>query len=310
MQLSNTHEEAPAGWLAFELGVLRRLKFGSVADPFCGESDLATYLKRWGVRVSANDPRQWAYARARARIENDAERLTGEDVQAVLEEAYVPRHRLHNAALLRWFDETDAWWFDNVREKAEQLGRPARRALAIDLALAVGDYVRSFDAEARELRQPLSRVFQRLWDTAAAPASNRQRNTASNRDAREFLAGEQADLMFLRLPPPARRPARDSSWAWREEWMRGGEGFWEGYEAGLAGRLGGRAETRRQYLGQLEELLEAAAGIPAWAIAYTENGFLPTEEVVETLRRQRRVGTIYTKDFSELTGARAVIITA
>jgi len=298
------------GWLAFELGVLRRLKFGSVAEPFAGESDLPAYLKRWGVRVAANDSRRWAYARAQARVENDSERLTADDVQALLEDAYVPRHRLNNPALLRWFDETDAWWFDNLREKAEQLPTQARRALAFDLALAVGDYVRSFDGEARELRQPLSRVFQRLRDTAGAPVSNRQRNTATNRDARDFLAREQAELMFLRLPPPARRPARLSAWAWREEWVRGGAEFWDEYEAGLAGHLGGLAETRRQYLTQLEELLEAAERIPTWAVAYAENNFLPTEEVVEALRRQRRAGTIYTKDFSELTGARAVIIVA
>jgi hypothetical protein len=310
MLLTNPQEEAPAGWLAFELGVLRRLKFGSVADPFAGEADLAAYLKRWGVRVSANDTRQWGYARARARVENDAERLTAEDVEAVLEEAYVPRHRLHNPALLRWFDETDAWWFDNVRKQAEQLPTPAKRALAIDLALAVGDYVRSFDGEARELRQPLSRVFRRLWDTAPAPVAGRQPGAASQRDARDFLSREPADLVFFRLPPPARRSARQSVWAWREEWVRGGDGFWDDYEASLAGRLGGRAETRQQYLGQLEELLESAARIPAWAIAYAENNFLPTEEIVETLRRQRRLGTIYTKDFSELTGSRAVIITA
>jgi hypothetical protein len=310
MLLTNTHEEAPAGWLAFELGVLRRLKFSSVADPHAGEADLAAYLKRWGVKVSANDSRQWASVRARARVENDTERLTAEDVQTVLEEAYVPRHRLHNPALLHWFDETDAWWFDNVREQVEQLATPVKRALAIDLALAVGDYVRSFDGAARELRQPLSRVFQRLWDTTPAPIAGRQPSAVSNRDARDFLAREPAELMFFRLPPPARRPARQSVWAWREEWLRRGSDFWDEFEASLAGRLGGRAETRRQYLVQLEELLESAARIPAWAIAYTENSFLPTEEVVELLRRQRRLGTIYTKDFSELTGSRAVIITA
>ncbi len=41
-----------------------------------------------------------------------------------------------------------------------------------------------------------------------------------------------------------------------------------------------------------------------WAIGYTT-----TEEIVETLRRVRKVETVYTKDFSELTGARATIIT-
>jgi hypothetical protein len=35
-----------------------------------------------------------------------------------------------------------------------------------------------------------------------------------------------------------------------------------------------------------------------------------TQELVETIGSVRKVDTIYTKDFSELTGAKAVIITA
>ena len=60
----------------------------------------------------------------------------------------------------------------------------------------------------------------------------------------------------------------------------------------------------------LEELLDAASHLPAWAVSHVDDGYLPTEELVETIRRVRRVGTIYTKDFTELAGARAVIITA
>ena len=48
----------PNGWLAFELGVMRRLKFKSVALAFTGEPDLGVYLKRWSVRVAAKPPGQ------------------------------------------------------------------------------------------------------------------------------------------------------------------------------------------------------------------------------------------------------------
>ena len=71
-----------------------------------------------------------------------------------------------------------------------------------------------------------------------------------------------------------------------------------------------KGPSEHQYLGHVADLLDAAAHVPAWAVAYTDDGFLPTEELVETIRRLRRVGTVYTKDFTELTGARAVIITA
>jgi hypothetical protein len=308
--LSNFSDSLPEGWLAFELSVLRRLEFRSAAFPFAGEADTARYLKRWGVRVAANDPARWAAARAQSRVENNAERLTEEDVQAVLEDAYVPRHRLHNPSLRRWFGETDAWWFDNVRASAEGLDSPQKRALALDLGMMTGDYALSFEEETRELRQPLSRVFRRLWDTAPAPFDNRLRNAAANKDAREFLAREQAELLFLRLPRPSRGPARNASWAWREEWVRGDGDFWDDFERSREGRLGARTEARRQYLRHVSELLESASHVPAWAVAHADNGFLSTEELVETIRDLRRVGTVYTKDFTELTGARAVIVTA
>jgi hypothetical protein len=176
--------------------------------------------------------------------------------------------------------------------------------------MLVGDYALSFDEATRQLRQPLSRVFQRLQELQPKPVESRHRNAAANEDARSFLAREQADLLFLRLPRPPRRGPRRAAWAWREEWVRGGSAFWEEFEEAAADRLGGRAETRRQYLRHLEDLLAAAGHIPNWAIAHTDDHLVPTEELVESLRRLRRVGTIYTKDFSELTGARATIITA
>jgi len=160
------------------------------------------------------------------------------------------------------------------------------------------------------MRQPLSRVFRRLWEAAPAPIDNERRNTAASGEARDFLAGQQTDLLFLRLPRPARRNARHSSWAWREEWIRGGDDFWNDFESERNGRLGARVETRQQYLNNVEELLATAAHLPTCAIAHTEIGFISTEELVETIRRVRKVGTIYSKDFSELMGARAVIVTA
>src|SRR5256714_1005020 len=174
--MSNSADHTPAGWLAFELSVLRRLRFRSVVNPLAGEPALDAALKRWQVRVAVNDPAQWAWIKGVALVENNVERLTEEDVARLLEDVYVPGYRLRNAALSRRFGETDAWWFDNLRAAAEQLTGDVKQALALTLGMLVGDYALSFDAETRELRQPLSRVFRRLWETFPAPADNNQRN--------------------------------------------------------------------------------------------------------------------------------------
>src|SRR5919206_320582 len=91
---SNFSDSLPEGWLAFELGVLRRLQFRSVIDPFAGECATPAYLKRWGARVAANDTARWAFERTRARVENNNETLTEADVEAVLEDAYLPTEEL------------------------------------------------------------------------------------------------------------------------------------------------------------------------------------------------------------------------
>jgi adenine-specific DNA methylase len=302
----------PKGWLAFELNILRRLKFGSVVLPFTGETALGVYLKRWGARVLANDIGQWSWTKAVANIQNNAESLTEEQVAVILEDAYVPRHKLYNLSLRNWFNETDAWWFDNVRENLEKLESPFARAMAASIGMAIGDYALSFSEETLELRQPLSQVYRRVWNTCPPPVNNSKNNTCANKEAREFIAEQFADLMFLRLPRAHNQSlkAHLGTTAWREEWIRGTDNFWETLEQKQAGRLGTHVETKYQYLKLVEELLQTASHIPHWAVAHVEDGFITTQEIVETIARVRRVDTIFTKDFSELTGAKAVIITA
>lgn len=302
----------PKGWLAFELNVLRRLKFNSIAIPFTGEANLGTYLKRWNVRVAANDLLKWSWTSAVANIQNNHEIMTEGELDLVLEDAYVPRYRLQNQALRHWFNETDSWWFDNVRQNIEKLSSPVVKSIAFSLGMAIGDYVLSFDEETLELRQPLSTVYKRLWSSQLDPINNNQNNPCTNRIGYEFLAENYTDLMFLRLPRVNNLDLKTSLgfMAWREEWIRGNNIFWNDLEESQVGRLGTHVETKFQYLKLVEETLKTASHIPTWAIAHVEDGFITTQDIVETISKIRRVDSIFTKDFSELTGTKAVIITA
>jgi hypothetical protein len=315
MQTQNTLHGGSIGWLGFELNVLRRLKFRSVALPLTGEPNLGQYLKRWEARVSANDPAQWSWTKSQALIENNCDTLTEADLQIVLEDAYVPRNYFRNPSLLTWFNETDAWWFDNMRANADRLTSPYKRALALALGMSVGDYVFSFNLDTRDLRQPLSlsNVFRRLWHSTLPPVNNLRRNSSSNRTAKAFLAETQAtDLMFLRLPRPARsnesRNARVL--VWREEWIRQGKGFWSELARERDGKVDSYVETKEQYLNMLEDLLHTAAHLPQWAIECVSDGFVSTDELAECVSSTRKIEAIYKKDFSELLGIQAVIITA
>lgn len=315
MQTQNNHNAGSIGWLGFELSVLHRLKFKSVALPLAGEPGLGLYLKRWNARVAANDPAQWAWIKSQAFIENNCERLTEADLEIVLDDAYVPRNYFRNPTLLTWFNETDAWWFDNVRANAERLSSPYKRALALALGMGVGDYVFSFNLDTRDLRQPLSlsNVFRRVWHTLMPPVNNLRKNSSSNQSAKSFLAETQnTDLLFMRLPRPTR--ATDSRNArvltWREEWIRQGRGFWSDLSKERNSKLDAYVETKEQYLGLIEDLMHTAAHLPQWAIEAVSDGFVTTDELVECVSNTRKIDAIYTKDFSELLGIKAVIITA
>lgn len=312
MLLTSKQAVAPNGWLAFELNVLRRMEFASIALPFSGEPHLGAYLKRRGVRILANDLTQSAFVKSVAAIQNNGELLSEQDVNVALEDAYVPRYRLQNPALRNWFNETDSWWFDNVRQNVERIPSLLARAIAMTLAMQTGDYLLSFTEDTRELRQPLSAVFRRLRSVLEAPVNNGQNNVCQNKNAVEFVAENFADLMFLRLPRAHNLSLRGAlGWtAWREEWLQAGDTFWPELEAAQMGRLGAHVETKNQYLRSIEDFLRAAAHVEKWAVAHIEDGFLSAAEVVEIIGRVRRVDTIFTKDFSELTGSKAVIITA
>jgi len=311
----NNSTVLPHGWLAFELGVLRHLDFSSIALPFCGEPDLCVRLKRWKIRVAANDPMLWSYTKLVALVENRSEQLSDEDLDKVLDDAYVPREGRDNQSITRWFNETDAWWFDNIRFNAERLDSTYKRALTLTLGMMVGDYVLSFGAETRHLREPLSlsKVFRQLAATLPLPFDNSLRNQCSNLDVRAFVAERQhTDLLFLRLPIPTFKAGaqRDTLAGWREEWLEGGDHFWDSFHQLSAGLLGAPVQSKQQYLGFVEDLLQRAAHIPNWAVTHTENGFISSEELVETIGRVRKIDVVYAKDFSDLLGVRATIITA
>jgi len=305
----------PNGWLAFELGVLRRLKFNSVAIPITGEPDLCIHLKRGNVRVAANDPLIWPFTKATALVENSSELLTEDDLNVILDDAYAPGERLDNPSLAKRFSELDAWWLDNVRRNAGRLESFYKQSLALTCGMMVGDYVLAFDEQTRTLRKPLSlsNVFRQMVSLLPRPYDNAARNLSMNQDLRNFIAERQhTELLFLKLPTPViqSEPSREIPAIWREEWLRGGDDFWGEFEKQRAGKLGAPVQSKQQYLGFVEDLLRTAAHIPIWAIAHTENGFISGDELVDTVRRLRRVSAIYTKDFSDLLGVRASIITA
>ncbi|MBX3280883.1 MAG: hypothetical protein KF756_00245 [Acidobacteria bacterium] len=301
--------------LAFEQNVLHRLKFESAALPLSADTALSLYFKRHRIRIASNDPLLSEWVSGVGRVQNDDERLSPDDVNLVLEDAYVPGYKLQNPGLLNWFSEVDAWWFDNVRRNVEKLNSAFTRSLAGTLAIATGSYALSFTDQTREFRQPLSQAFRRLWSIEPDPIKGHA--ACSNKPIDQFLADPMtmertSDLMWLRLPTPHSKGIRHSLGlkAWREEWIRNDTSFWPDLETSIGDNLGAATETRSQYLRLLESTLDRSRYMKKWAIAFIETGFLTTHDIVTAIGEFRNVETVYTKDLSELTGVKAVIIVA
>lgn len=312
MQKQTEIVKEPESWLAFELNVLRRLDFKSIALASDARPVLGARLKEWGVRVFSNNILPSAHFDSLALIQNSGTCLTGDDIDGILEDAYVPRFELKNPALAEWFGETDAWWFDNVSTNIEQLDDPLKTALAASLVFKVGDYALSFDDQTRRLRQAFSVVFRRVLALQPNAIDNQHENTSENKNIKEFIAENYTDLLFLRLPKPRSISLKRSlgERAWKEEWVAGGKNVWESLEEKIAGTLGTHVETKSQYINLLDDLLRTASHIPNWIFIHTEDHFISTQDVVESIGKLRRVETIYTKDFTEIMGTKAVIITA
>ena len=295
--------------LGFDLSVLRRLKFSSIAIPFAGQPDLGWYLKFWGKQVLDNDLCQWAWWVSRALVENPGEALTEEDVSLVLSESYVPHRRLHNVALGGMMSEMDAVWFDNIWLNIQQIENEHRRALAIMLALGVGDYAFSFTPETAELRRPLSEIFLALWRNQRQVVNNGKENYSVNRDGHDFIRGARAELMFVRFPrPEGLAGLRNGVTGWRETWVRGTDEAWNRLIAGQRGRLGDDVASKEHYLQLVSNFLSRAKHIPQWAIAHTEDGFITAAEMGDVIKQFRRVDVSYNKDFSDVIGGKNTFI--
>ncbi len=117
-----------------------------------------------------------------------------------------------------------------------------------------------------------------------------------------------ADAMLLRLPRA--EIVTRSNRPWQEEWLRGSSDFWAELEADGWVKMMRTVETKSQYTRLISDLLDRAGHFKQWAISLIDSGFVSPQEIAEIVGKHRAVGAIYTKDFSELTGKKAVIITA
>jgi len=284
--------------LGFQASVLRQIEFRSIAFPFWKEARLDWYLKAWSKVIFANDARVWAGTLARAMVE--ASEPLGEDaITRILEDVYVPGVNLANPNLRHWYNETDAWWMDNLRRNIEALDDQLMRAQAFALGLQTGDYALSFDEETRELRRPLTTVFWRLAGRAFAGPVGNPHNRSFNQPAEDFIRQARADVLYLGSPSShTDRGGAQARSEWRESWVTGAGSDM----AGQTTLQPPRPQSKQSYLASLDRLLRVASHFKTWAIEYQEPGLATAQDVVELIKEHRPVTATYSKDVTEVAG--------
>ena len=90
----------PDSWLAFELNILRRLEFNSIAVLGAKRPHLGAYLKQWGSRIYTNNITLSDHVEALAAIQNNTVLFEESDVEAVLTDVYVPQYQFGNPLFL------------------------------------------------------------------------------------------------------------------------------------------------------------------------------------------------------------------
>ena len=284
--------------LGFQASVLRQIEFRSIAIPYLNEARLDWYLKAWGKLIFANDPRAWAGAVARATVEA-AEELGEDIISRILEDVYVPRVRLANPDLRRWFGETDAWWMDNLRCNIDRLVDELTRAQALTFGLQTGDYALSFNEVTRELRRPLTTVFWQLAGRAVAGPAGHPHNRSFNQPADNFIKHARADLLYLNLPSSrAGRGGAEARSEWREAWVSGSP-LAEADRATLPAIL---HQSRQSYLASIDRTLRPASHFKTWAVECQEPGLATAQDIVDLIKEYRPVRATYSKDVTEVAG--------
>ncbi|HKY05521.1 MAG TPA: hypothetical protein VJQ56_11560, partial [Blastocatellia bacterium] len=233
----------------------------------------------------------------------------GEDhITRILEDVYIPRARLTNQALRRWFGETDAWWMDNLRRNIEAIEDESLRAQALSLGLQTGDYALSFNEETRDLMRPLTTIYWRLAGRAFKGPAGHPHNQAYNESVEDFTRRARADLLYLSLPSAhAGGGGAEARSEWREAWVSGSS---PAPDDDIF-RLMTVPQSKQGYLAMVDRVLRVAGHIKTWAIMYQETGLASASDIGELIKEHRPVRETYSKDLSEIAGGlRSYIIVA
>jgi DNA adenine methylase/adenine-specific DNA-methyltransferase len=287
--------------LAPQLGeVFKSLPPGPAVDAFSGSGVVAYTLKATGRSVLANDHLAFAAGLARALVENDHERLTKDDIEAICSENRDGRDFIARTFEGLYFPAEDHRFLDAAWSHIDELVA-AKRALALGaLCLAAawkqprGVFTVTtlrYDDGRRQLRMPLEALFREAvvaFNDAVFEAAGRC--TSACRDVFDINPDQFA---IAYLDPPYAPPRDDTCYIKRYHFLEGLATYWRGQEIMWETRTRklrkrhtpfAYKRTVRPALDQLFDHFRRSALV----VSYGSNAAISGDELEQTLRRHKR----------------------
>ena len=288
-------------WLHSVLGELR---FDSALDAFSGSGCVAYLLKAMGKRVVANDFLEFTRQIARATVENDAERLTVDDLDLLAEQRPGHRDFIERTFSGIFFTPEDLRFLDTVWSNLPRLASPRLRALALSglvrscvkrqprgVFTVAGDPDKYKDGR-RDLRLSLREHFA---ESVAAYNDTVFDNGLDHRALRSDvfdLGSLDVDLVYM--DPPYVPRSDDNCYIKRYHFLEGLATYWEDEQAEImeetkVKKLEKRYTPfsyRRTALDAFDRMFRQFAD-SIQVLSYSSNGYPDLDDLVEVMKRYK-----------------------
>lgn len=290
-ELQESPRRIQAGWIWEQIA---ELDVTSLYDPFAGDARVASFLKRQGKQVLANDPIAAHYWWNKALVEN-----AGDTLSPLRQEQLQQPHEGETtfAGFADWanryFTDDEVRWLSRWYLNASSLDlTDTERALAhVATYWTMGYWL---DYNQRYLQdKPLAphEVFQSYLEQVNGWVyDNQMPNMAYCSDPYDLTAEMPTDALLLVAPPPdgwRAAPLRTRVW---EGWTQGdAQAPLAIPQADLGPRLGQHLDDKNVYRQAVDSLLAKADSMPYWLVTYQEGAPFSRDEWVAILSMRRQV---------------------
>lgn len=280
--------------------IFKTLPPGLAVDGMSGSGVVSYTLKATGRRVHANDQLAFASELARATVENDGERLTGEDVDRICSGNLDGRDFIASTFDGLYFERSDHAFLDAAWSQIERLPR-LKRAIAISaLCLAAawkqprGVFTITtprYDDGRRQLRMSIEALFCEAvaaFNAAVMPGSGPSVSTCG-----DVFAIDPEPYAVAYLDPPYAPPRDDTCYIKRYHFLEGLATYWRDQEIMWETKT---RKLRKRYTPFAYKKTAAAAldrtfehfRASALVVSYGSNAAISVEELESMLRRHKR----------------------